>query len=350
MMTLTVGRITQLTKMAPSDVLQELNRKHREVDVWNELTKKKDEGKMAELIGKNPFQKAEAVSKRLKAFLWGPEGSGKTLLALQFPDPVVIDMESGTDHYGTDFNFAVNHTTDPDEIMSYVTWLQKSKHQYKTLILDPITIYWAALQQKYSGIFLEREKKSPGFKFEYYKIQPSDWGIIKRELKTLVRRLTMLDMNVIVTAHQRKEYADGEFMKIIGDTFDAEKSLPYMFDTILRLYRNGDGSFMGQCVKDRTNHLPHEAFKIPAPPDSYSIFKEYFGGESLERESKPIEFITPEQKEEIETFLVMFKVKDQKLKKSLAAYNAETLDELTKENAQIIIEKFQKKEKANAAS
>jgi hypothetical protein len=43
----------------------------------------------------SPFQKAKSLDRRLKLFLWGDSGVGKTTLALQFPRPVVIDLEGG---------------------------------------------------------------------------------------------------------------------------------------------------------------------------------------------------------------------------------------------------------------
>jgi len=59
----------------------------------------------------SPFQKAKSLDKRLKLFLWGDSGAGKTTLALQFPKPVVIDMERGTDLYGESFDFDVLRAT-----------------------------------------------------------------------------------------------------------------------------------------------------------------------------------------------------------------------------------------------
>ena len=54
-------------------------------------------------MGNSPFAPAGAAVKRLKLFLWGDSGVGKTTLALHFPMCVVLDMERGTDHYGDSF-------------------------------------------------------------------------------------------------------------------------------------------------------------------------------------------------------------------------------------------------------
>ena len=59
--------------------------------------------------------------------------------------------------------------------------------------------------------------------------------------------------------------ADGGFMRAIGETFDGEKSLPYVFDTIVRLYRDKNGRFMGECLKDRSGKLPLGEFENSMP-------------------------------------------------------------------------------------
>ena len=65
----------------------------------------------------SPFQEAESLEKRLKLFVWGDSGVGKTTLALQFPQPVVIDLEGGTDLYGDSFNFAVKRVSTAGEVV-----------------------------------------------------------------------------------------------------------------------------------------------------------------------------------------------------------------------------------------
>ena len=42
----------------------------------------------------------EKIEKRLKLFLYGKAGIGKTMAALQFPNAYIIDTERGCDNYG----------------------------------------------------------------------------------------------------------------------------------------------------------------------------------------------------------------------------------------------------------
>jgi len=284
----------------------------------------------------SPFQKAESLDKRLKLFLWGDSGAGKTTLSLQFPKPVVIDMERGTDLYGEAFDFDVLKATNADEVMEAVQWLLTNAHSYRTLIIDPITIYWDALQKKWSDIFLKRNKGSKGYRFEFYDLQPRDWMTIKAEFKELIRKLIALDMNVIVTARQKVQYADGQFMKAIGETFDGEKSLPYMFDTIVRLYRDDKGRFLGECLKDRSNKLPQGEFEC-----TYDRIEQLFGKKNLGRKARPASFATDDQKKLISEYIARFNLAPDQVNKRLADYGAESLDDLTEENARVIIGKFE---------
>jgi hypothetical protein len=284
----------------------------------------------------SPFQKARSLEKRVKLFLWGDSGVGKTTLSLQFPKPVVIDLEGGADLYGEAFDFDVLRASTADEVMEAVQWLLTHPHAYRTLVIDPITVYWDALQKKWSDVFLRRNKGSKGYKFEFYDLQPRDWMTVKAEFKDLIRKLIALDMNVIVTARQKVQYADGAFMKAIGETFDGEKSLPYLFDTIVRLYRDEKGQFLGECLKDRSNKLPAGAFEV-----SYARFEELFGKKALARKARPTAFATDDQKRQIRDYIARFGLSPEQVTKRLAAYDADSLDELTEENARVIIGKFE---------
>ena len=222
-------------------------------------------------IKDSPFQAATSMGKRLKLFIWGDSGVGKTTLALQFPNPVLIDLEGGADLYGDKFAFSVMRASTADEVTTAVEWLAQNPHGYETLVIDPISVYWDALQKKWSDIFLRRNKGSRAHKHEFYEFQPRDWMTMKAEFKHLIRSLIALDMNVIVTARQKVQYADGAFMRAIGETFDGEKSLPYLFDVVVRLHRDEKGRYLGRCLKDRSGVLPVDDFE-----SSYERFRSWF--------------------------------------------------------------------------
>ena len=283
-----------------------------------------------------PFSPASESNRRLKLLLWGDTGSGKTTTALQFPNPAVIDLEGGTEHYGSAFRFDVLKATAADDINAAVDSLFGDGHDYRTLVIDPITQYWEALQKKWSDIFLRRNKGSKGHRLEYYDLQPRDWMTIKAEHKEFIRKLIQLDMNVIVTARQKTLYADQGFMRAVGETFDGEKSLPYLFDSILRLYRDDKGRFMAENIKDRTNKLPHGLFEI-----SYQILADRLGEDALGRVAVPALLATPAQVTTLRHLISVSGMDDLTVQHRLAAYGADSIESLTSAAASTIIAKLE---------
>ena len=212
-----------------------------------------------------PFREATKMRKRLKIMLWGATGVGKTTLALRFPQPVVVDMEGGTDLYGEAFSFHVIQAATADAAENAIKWLHAHDHLYETVVVDPVTIYWAALQDRWAGRFLAgRDPKSKGHQGDYYELQPSDWRMVKNEYKAFMRDLNELDMHTIVTAHEKTLYkGEGQnFMEKLGETFDGEKGTEYLFDVVLRLYIGPGGGRMARTIKDRSNTLPTRDWKL----------------------------------------------------------------------------------------
>lgn len=293
----------------------------------------------------NPFAKAAAPQRRLKLFLWGDSGAGKTTLALQFPSPVVIDMEGGTELYSADFEFDVLQATSADEVMEAIDWLLRNKHPYRTLVIDPITIYWEALQKKWSDIFLKRNKGSKGFKHEFYDLQPRDWMTLKAEFKDLVRKLLQLDMNVVVTARQKTLYADSGFMRKVGDTFDGEKSLPYLFDTIVRLHRGPKGEFLGECLKDRSNRVPTGDFEC-----TYPKLERLLRADVVDRETAPKPRANDEQLTRIANLIYQLGLDGKAVLVRLRKYGAYSLQALSEDAAAEILSKLEAAANATAVT
>ena len=110
--------------------------------------------------------KPAKVEKKLKMFLYGASGIGKTTAALQFPNAYVIDCEKGTEHYGntiTKSGSSVFHTTDFHDIRQEIETLLTEDHNYKTLIIDPMTIVYQSIQEHWTRKFeKEARLKSKG--------------------------------------------------------------------------------------------------------------------------------------------------------------------------------------------
>lgn len=224
------------------------------------------------------FKKAEESGIRLKALIYGPAGCGKTVTALQFPSPFVIDGEKGTVHYGADFNFQVDDTSSVDFLMEDINDLIEDPGDAKTLVVDPITVFMDNLLIDYSKK-LKIKKGNPD-----YELQPSDHGPLKQRRKDLIDKMLSLDLNLVCTARIKQKYKqDGKnFMIPDGVEPDVPKEIPYMFDTIIRIEISPDGiTRIAHCEKDRTNKLPKE-FVF-----TYDAMVEYLGISSLDRAADP---------------------------------------------------------------
>ncbi len=211
--------------------------------------------------GPSPFVHAKVARRRAKLLLWGEAGSGKTTLALEFPKPALIDLEGGADLYGGGSAFDVMRASTADEVAETIRWLHRRAHSYETLILDPVTVYWEALQRKWSDIFLRRNTNSRGHRHEFYDFQPKDWLTLKSEFKAVIRGLLALDMHVVLIAREKVQYADDGLMRPIGTTFDCERSIAFVVDAILRLRRERDGKYVAETIKDRSGALPPGEFE-----------------------------------------------------------------------------------------
>lgn len=225
------------------------------------------------------FKKAEEQADRLKMYVYGEAGTGKTITSLQFPKPAVIDAEKGTKLYGKYFDFDRIETNDPKDVLRAIEELIENPNGYKTFVIDPITPVYEKIVDQH----LTRLKTKTGN--PSYVLQPKDWRPINAEVKNLIDRLLSLDMNVIVTAQSSTLYSQEEFMKVLGTKPDGPKKLPHMFDVVLELKKEKQGDkdvFIARTEKDRTNTLP-ASFVF-----SYQSFVEYAGIEGLERE--PVAF------------------------------------------------------------
>lgn len=225
------------------------------------------------------FKKATANPRRLKMYIYGETGTGKTITSLHFPNPAVIDTEGGTEHYGKFFDFDRKKTSDFYEIFDLASNLLEDPREYKTLVIDPFSNVWDKLVNDYEK-YLRKKKGDP-----HYLITGLDYRPLKSNIKRLVHALNDLDMNVVLTARSKAEYSNtgDDFMKQVGTKPDGPNGMEYMFDVVIELYIENEGEEnerrMAVVHKDRTNTL-RKRFEF-----DYKTLSEQFGIEDLEREA-----------------------------------------------------------------
>ena len=268
-------------------------------------------------------KKPTATSKRLKLFMYGDAGVGKTTAGLQLPKPYIIDAERGTENYHKKINKvggAVLHTVDIDEVIDEVRKLSTEEHDFKTLVIDPITPLYFDLVEK-----MEAEHGNEWGKH---------YGEANKQMKRLINLIMRLDMNVVVTAHAKVVY--GEDMKKDGITFDGWKRLDYIFDLVLELRKQTPTKRYAKVVKTRIETFPDgETFEW-----NYDSLTERFSQSELERQVDTITTATEIQLSEIQ--VLSTKLADGKdfVDKCMRKAKVTQLADLTTEQAQKMIDHF----------
>jgi hypothetical protein len=277
-------------------------------------------------------RKPEAVTKRLKLFMFGPAGVGKTTAAIQFPNSYIIDAERGTENYDkliTASGSSVFQTTDVNEVVQEVKALLTEKHDFRTLVIDPITPIFNDL--------LEKCETQVGSDFGRH------YGAANKTMKRLANLIMNLDMNVIVTAHAKAEY--GENLRKLGYTFDGWKQLDYWFDLVVELGKKGKKRF-AKVVKTRVDSFPdEEVFEW-----SYDAIKKRYDVAVLEKEANAVQLASPEQVREIKDLLSIVRLPEGTVDKWFAKAGVDLWEDMPAEVVQKCIEYVKNRLPGNVAA
>lgn len=267
------------------------------------------------------------IEKRLKALFYGSAGVGKTTAAIQFPKPYLIDTEKGSenDQYVKLLQKnggVVFQTTDFDELVKEVKALLTEKHEYKTLIIDPLTTLYNDL--------LDKSAIKNGTEFGRH------YSDANKQIKNLLNLLLRLDMNVIITCHSKNEY--GPNLSVLGQTYDGYKKLDYLFDLVFEIQKRGKDR-VGLIKKSRIEAFPDtEHF-----PFSYDEIAKRYGREVLERYAVAQEIADEAQVNEIIRLIDLIKVPSEVWQKWLDKASSETWEDMPKDAIQKCIDHLKAK-------
>ena len=252
----------------------------------------------------------DVLSKRLKMFVFGAAGVGKTTACIQFPQSYIIDAERGAENYDRLINAGTSHvlqTTDEHDVIAEMKTLLSERHPFRTLVIDPITPLYDDL--------LEKCAASVGTEWGRH------YGEANRHMKRMANLVMALDMNVIITAHAKVEY--GENQTKLGNTFDGWKRLDYWFDLVIELQRRGQQR-IGRVVKTRIESFPDgQIFDW-----SYEAIRDRYGASIIERQAEAVEMARPEQVTELKDLLSVIRLPEGTVEKWLAKSQAESWEEM----------------------
>lgn len=271
--------------------------------------------------------KPEAIQKRLKALFYGSAGVGKTTAAINFPKVYLIDTEKGAENSQYTEILSKNggvifQTTDFDEVITEVKSLLTEKHEYKTLVIDPLTTLYNDL--------LDKSALKNGTEFGKH------YADANKKVKHLMNLLLRLDMNVIITSHAKNEY--GQNLSVLGQTFDCYKKLDYLFDLVFEIQKRGKDR-IGLVKKSRIESFPDtEHF-----PFSYDDIASRYGREVLDRDAVAQELASDEQVKELVRLIDLIKVPVEVSQKWLDKSSSEKWEEMPTDAIQKCIDYLAKK-------
>lgn len=256
------------------------------------------------------------TKKRFRALFFGRPSTYKTYTSIQFPKPYLIDTEGGAlhDQYVNmlkEKEGSILHTNDYQRILENVKSLCREKHDFKTLIIDSITII-------YNNLVDENIKK-------YGSDFGKPYSESKNQIAQLIKWAFCTDMNVIFTAHCKKEY--GDKMCVIGKIPDCHKEVDYMFDLVIHTEKIA-AKRVGYIMKSRVisfNETDHFEF-------NYENIEKIYGKDNLLRKCKPIELATEEQLEELNTLIKKVKIPSFKTDRWLQKADVTSFEEMEKSN------------------
>ncbi len=272
-------------------------------------------------------KKPEQIEKRLKALFYGSAGVGKTTAAISFPKVYLIDTEKGAenDQYTKtlkDGGGVVFQTSDFNELMIEVKSLLTEKHEYKTLVIDPLTTLYNDL--------LDKSAIKNGTEFGRH------YADANKQIKHLMNLLLRLDMNVIIVSHAKVEY--GANLSVLGQTFDCYKKLDYLFDLVFEIQKRGKDR-IGLIKKSRIESFPDtESF-----PFSYAEIARRYGKDILERDAVAQELAEEGQVKELMRLIDLIKVPDEVSQKWLDKSSSEKWEEMPKDAIQKCIDHLKSK-------
>jgi hypothetical protein len=284
-------------------------------------------------------KKPEEMSKRFKMFLYGEAGSGKTTASIQLPRPYIIDTEKGTEQRAYVKLIAANggavlQTANSDNVIAELKSLLTEKHDFRTLVIDPITNIEDDVIQSASIKYKADEKEGGDMRV---------WRDRDKTMRRITSLVLSLDMNVVVTAHGKINYGDN-FTKL-GTTYDGWKKWPFLFDLVLELVKIG-GKRIAKVKKTRMEEFPDgEEFEW-----NYAELAKRLGADNLEREAKPVVLATTEQVAEIKNLVDTVKLPEGTVEKWLDKAGVEDFNDMPAEIIVKCIAFVQKRlEKGSAA-
>lgn len=275
-----------------------------------------------------------------KFMLSGKSGVGKTMFALNFPKPYLIDTEGGaTREQYTDKLIKVGGaymgkdqgSQDFKTVIEEIKNLGTTKHEYKTLVVDS----YSKLYNIAAAIAEEDPKIGSTF--------GRDKKEANRPSRQLLRWIDRIDMVVILICHSKDKWErKGAEVTCVGSTFDGFDKFEYDLDLWLEVQKAGkERSYL--IKKSRIDNFTEGTDH----PLDYVDFCKRYGKEIVEGDSTPLSLASAEQVAKVRHLTELLKTEPEQVDKWLAKDEAEDWPDMSAENIQKVIVFLEKKIKGD---
>lgn len=278
-------------------------------------------GKKPELIKPSPA----------KLLLSGEPGVGKTWFGLDFPKPIVVDVEGGATEpqyvakmkeVGAWYIGKEDGSQDFKAVLEIIKELATTKHEYKTLIIDSFSKLYnltAAIAEEKVGNVYAADKKEA-----------------QKPTRQLQIWMDKLDMNILIICHSKTQWKSGQPTGLT--TFDGWEKLSYDLNLWLELIQTGRNRSLVVRKSRLSGFLVGNSY-----PADFEAFAKLYGPEIVNKAPSTLILASPEQFKTLQELISAFNVSEEDQKKALQKYDVESYSELSMEQAKTIIDSLNAK-------
>lgn len=287
-------------------------------------------------------KKPEVSKARFKALVYANTGVGKTHFCCSFPETYYIDSENLT-HYPHLVQMIIDNNGEHVEIrelsdiIKEVKELLSVKHRFKTLVIDSLSFPCGLLANLEADRLAAKSAGSEGTEFG------ANLAKAKRLTLHLGILLSRLDMNVIVTAHEKTRYVNGAE---VGKTYDINEKMAYSLGTVLHLRQQGNSK---KAFIEKSRYPQVKLGEMIDFQDGFETIKEIFGENIFKDESLTEELATPEQIAECKRLIQLCNISDETVQKWCIKAEAQGLDEMNTKIIQKCIDALKNQLQGEAA-
>jgi len=266
-----------------------------------------------------------------KFILSGESGVGKTFYMLDFPKPLIIDVEGGAVEpqyqekmkaVDAEYIGKEDGSQDFKAVIEQLKWYATNKHDRQTLIIDSFSKLYnltAAIAEEKVGNTYQADKKEA-----------------QKPTRQLQLWMDRLDMTICLVAHSRAEWKNGQ--PTGRTTWDGWDKITYDLNLWIELVQTGKR----RDIVVRKSRI--EGFILGnSYPADYDTFAKLYGAEVINKPSEQITLATAEQIADAKGLIAFRNISEDDQKKALKKYDVESLEELSTEEIKMIIEKLKEK-------